>query len=256
VIAMISFLILILLMLIVNRVATIALIATGLPADVARFQARSALTGVGYTTAESESMVNHPARRRIIHLLMLIGNAGLVTIVVTLILTFATASGDAPAVIIRLAMVAGGLFLLLMAARSERVRNRVTPLIVRGLRRWTDLDVRDMVHLMQLTQDYAISEMFVESGGWVADRSLAQLDLPEEGVLVLAVQRADGRFEGAPRGETVVRSGDTVVLYGRSEILADLASRPADYRGDRAHLEAAEEYQALRQTEEEDDDAA
>jgi hypothetical protein len=246
-IALASFLILVLLMLIVNRAATIALIATGLPVDVARFQARSALTGVGYTTREAEGLVNHPARRRIIQLLMLIGNAGLVTIVVSLILTFASATDDSTAVLIRLGLVAGGMFLILMAARSKRVEARITPLIVKGLQRWTDLDVRDMVHLMQLTKDYAVSEVFVQEQDWLADRMLADLDLPHEGVLVLAIERAGGRFEGAPRGSSVVRAGDTLVLYGRSELLAELASRPADYRGDRAHIEATEELQAIRE---------
>lgn len=70
-----------------------ALIATGLPREVARFQARSALSGVGFTTTEAESIVGHPLRRRIVFWLMLVGNAGFVTIVVSLILTFANSAG-------------------------------------------------------------------------------------------------------------------------------------------------------------------
>ena len=42
--------------LIVSRVTTIVLAATGLSYDAARFQARSALSGVGFTTSESEMM--------------------------------------------------------------------------------------------------------------------------------------------------------------------------------------------------------
>jgi hypothetical protein len=52
--------------LIVNRVGSIALVSTGLSAEVTHFQARSALTGVGFSTAESELIVNHPVRRRIV----------------------------------------------------------------------------------------------------------------------------------------------------------------------------------------------
>jgi hypothetical protein len=250
-IALASFLVLVLVMLITNRVATLALVATGLSTDVARFQARSALSGVGYSTEESETVVNHPARRRIVGMLMLIGNAGLVTIVAALVSTFASAAGDATATLIRLLTAAGGLALILMAARSRRVQMWVTPIIVKGLRRWTDLDVRDMSHLMHLTSEYAVSEVFVDTDDWLADRTLAQLDLPVEGVLVLAIQRADGAFQGAPRGDSAVHPGDTLILYGRDEILTELASRPADYRGEQAHREAAEEYRAARS--EEDD---
>lgn len=55
------------------RVATIALVGTGMATDVASFQARSALMGVGYTTTEAEDVINHPVRRRIILWLMTFG---------------------------------------------------------------------------------------------------------------------------------------------------------------------------------------
>jgi hypothetical protein len=62
----------------ITRVATVILTATGLPRHVARFQARSALTGSGFTTSESERVVDHPLRRRVIATLMLLGNVGIV----------------------------------------------------------------------------------------------------------------------------------------------------------------------------------
>ena len=43
-----------------TRIATVALQLTGLSKANARFQARSAFTGVGYTTSEAEDTVNHP----------------------------------------------------------------------------------------------------------------------------------------------------------------------------------------------------
>jgi hypothetical protein len=64
--------------LIVVRIAAEALALTGVSRE-ARFQARSAWIGTGFTTAEAEQVVNHPVRRRIIGLLMLLRSAGLVT---------------------------------------------------------------------------------------------------------------------------------------------------------------------------------
>ncbi|WP_419175988.1 hypothetical protein [Desulfosediminicola sp.] len=43
----------------VTRIATVALTHTGLSRESARFQARSAFTGVGFTTNESEKVANH-----------------------------------------------------------------------------------------------------------------------------------------------------------------------------------------------------
>jgi hypothetical protein len=61
----------------ITRVASIALTHTGLSRESSKFQARSAFTGVGFTTTESEKVVNHPVRRRILLLLMILGNAGI-----------------------------------------------------------------------------------------------------------------------------------------------------------------------------------
>lgn len=72
-----SLIIIITLSILVNRVATIALMHTGLSKEVAKFQARSALTGVGFTTTESENIVQQPVRRRILFPLMLSATPGL-----------------------------------------------------------------------------------------------------------------------------------------------------------------------------------
>ncbi|MEZ6097718.1 MAG: hypothetical protein R3E01_01980 [Pirellulaceae bacterium] len=72
----------------ITRFGTAALALTGVSYELARLQAVSAFTGVGFTTSESERIVSHPARRRILIVLMILGNAGIVTAVSTLILSF------------------------------------------------------------------------------------------------------------------------------------------------------------------------
>ena len=59
---------------------------TGMSRDSARFQARAAYCGVGYASRESDGIIEHPVRRRIISSLMMLGNAGTATVVATLIL--------------------------------------------------------------------------------------------------------------------------------------------------------------------------
>ena len=87
-IPIISLLIVLFISILLTRIATVALTHTGLSRESAKFQARSAFTGVGFTTSESEKVVNHPTRRRILLLLMLVGNAGVVTAVSALIVSF------------------------------------------------------------------------------------------------------------------------------------------------------------------------
>ena len=64
-----------LLALLVTRVATVALRTTGFSHEAARCQVQSAFSGVGFTTVQSEDVVNHPARRRIVLGLMLLSIA-------------------------------------------------------------------------------------------------------------------------------------------------------------------------------------
>jgi len=92
--ALVSFLIVILFSLIVVKVGSVALETTGLSRDIAAFQAQSAFSGVGFTTRESESLMTHPLRRKILRFLMLMGSAGLTSAIATLILTFMNVKGE------------------------------------------------------------------------------------------------------------------------------------------------------------------
>ncbi|MBU0630609.1 MAG: hypothetical protein KKC80_06825 [Candidatus Margulisbacteria bacterium] len=51
--------------------------------DQARFQSLSCFSGTGFTTQESELVTGHPQRRKIASYLMILGNAGLVTLIAT-----------------------------------------------------------------------------------------------------------------------------------------------------------------------------
>jgi hypothetical protein len=239
-IAITTLLVVVTVTLIVNRVGTIALTATGISTEVAHLQARSALTGVGFTTSESELIVNHPVRRRIILSLMLVGNAGLVTIIATVVVGFA-GQGDTGDVLARLGMLAGGLLLILIAARSRAIDRLLSRLIKAALRRFTTLELRDYVQLLDLATNYAVAELGVEADSWLAEHQLADLELPAEGVLVLGIRRADGTFVGAPRGHTAVHEHDTLVVYGFADVLEDLDTRKVGLEGDRAHREIASE---------------
>ena len=247
-IAIATLLVVVTVTLIVNRVGAIALTATGLSAEVAHFQARSALTGVGFTTTESELVINHPVRRRILLSLMLVGNAGLVTIIATLVVGLAD-QGDTSGVLTRIGTLVGGLVVILLGARSKTIDRALSRIISGALRRFTKLEVRDYVQLLDLASNYAVAELGVEADSWFAEHRLADLHLPDEGVLILGVRRSDGTFLGAPRGNTRIHEHDTLVIYGFADIIEDLGTRKVGMDGDRAHREHVSEI-AERQAEE------
>lgn len=241
-----SLLVVVLLSLLITRIAMVALVATGLSRSAARFQARSAFTGTGFTTSEAEAVVNHPVRRRIVMLLMLLGNAGLAAVVASLMVGF-TRSGGLHAMW-RVVELVGGMAVLLALSRSRRVDAKLTVLIGRALRRYTDLDARDYESLLNVGGDYTVLELAVQDGDWLAGRTLGELALRDEGVVVLGIERKGGEYRGAPSGPTRIKPGDTLILYGRGEAVCSLDTRAAGAEGDAAHERAvAEQERILRE---------
>jgi hypothetical protein len=238
--ALISLLVVLSLSLLFTRVATVALTLTGLSRQSARFQARSALSGVGFATHESEKVVNHPVRRRIIMLLMLLGHAGVVTAVASLILTFVNAQG-AGSITIRVVALAAGLAALWGIATSQWVDRHLSNLVTHLLKRYTRLEVRDYAALLHLAGEYRISELKVEQGSWLASGALEQLRLQDEGVMVLGITRHSGEFVGAPHGKMHLAPGDVALLYGRARSFEDLSRRPAGQAGQADHRMAVAE---------------
>lgn len=234
----------------VTKVATIALMHTGLSRQSAKFQARSAFTGVGYATQESESIVNHPLRRRIIMLLMLLGNAGIVSVVATLLLTMLDSSetNNIP-LSARLGILIGGVILLSFIFNSKVVNRWLSRIINFALQRYTTLNVKDYSGLLHLAGEYEISEIYVEKEDWLADKKLEELELPKEGLFILGINRKSGAYIGIPVHDTIIHPGDTLIIYGRASAIIRLSERKKGSRGNFERRLSEEENKKIRQEE-------
>lgn len=241
--------------LIITRLATAALVLTGLSEEAARFQARSAFTGTGFTTREAEQVVNHPVRRRIVMVLMILRSAGLLTIVISLILSFAQPAGQAER-LYRLLWLIGGVMVLWAMAQSHWIDRGMQWIIARALQRWTDLDVRDYAGLLRLSGDYSVMKVQLEEGDWLEGRKVRDCLLADEGVTILGIYRDDGSYVGVPNGETELYAGDALVVYGRSDVLRELDRRRQGRSGDRAHAEAVNEQQGRMRAQEAREEAS
>lgn len=251
-VAIISLFIVLTLSILITRIATVALTLTGLSREAARFQARSAFTGVGFTTSEAESIVTHPVRRRIVLLLMLLGSAGIVSAMASLILSFGAVQSSS-SFVVRILLLLLGIGMLWIVASSKWVDKYASRLISWALNHYTNLTVMDYASLLRLTGEYQVTEMKVEPDDWMANRTLGELKFRDEGVLVLGIKRADGTYRGAPKGPTKIFPEDTLILYGRTPLLETLGQRERGDRGDREHDQAvAEQKEVSRKQEAED----
>jgi hypothetical protein len=232
----------------ITRLATAALTLTGLSQELARLQAISAFTGVGFTTQESERIVGHPVRRRILILLMILGNAGIVTAISSLILSLFEVRETGDWFFLGV-WLAGGLAVLWVVATSAWVERQMSKAMRWALARWTRLETHDYASLLHLTGDYSIRECRVDPEDWLADRRLSQLQLHQEGVTVLGIHRASGDYVGVPRGETKVLAHDRLILYGPEQTMDELDVRRRGRSGDEAHQRAVGQTHARRSAE-------
>lgn len=244
--AIVLLLVAVLIGLLITRFATMALVATGMSREYARFQARSAFTGVGFTTSEAERVVNHPVRRRVILVLMLLGNAGIATVIATLLLGFSRS--DTSEVASRGLVLAVGLAVIWLLSSSRWVDRHLRRLLTRLLDGDDELHLRDYAGLLQVGADYDVGELHVRDGDWIAGRSLAETGLRDEGIIVLGIDR-DGTYTGAPDGTTVIEPGDTVIAYGRTEALADLDRRGRGLGGELSHTDQVARHETRRRDE-------
>lgn len=250
---LVALLVIVVLSMLVVRVGAIALEKTGLSRDTAAFQAQSAFMGVGFTTVESEHVVNHAVRRRIISLLMLLGFVAVTSTLGTLVVTFAAEPGgmSRPRKLLFVLLGAVALYLLNRFRAVERLLDRA---ITRALERSGGLHVIDYRGLMNLDKGYTIATLLVDEGSWLEGRTLRELALAEEGLLVLNITRATGLVIATPASRTRLHRDDQLLLYGLEEDITRLIGRRADEPGARAHAEAVER-QRLRIAEERVEDA-
>jgi hypothetical protein len=237
--------------LIVVRVATVALSMTGLPIEVSRFQARSAWTGTGFTTVEAEQVVGHPVRRRILSWLMLARGAGLVTAASTLFLSF-TDVGDQSTRegLFRLGVLLAALIVLWYVSRSGYVDRLMRRWIEKALEATTELGAKNYATVLHLDGGYRISEIEVDADGWLAGRTLRDLKLASEGVVVLGVTRESGRYVGAPAGDVKIRAGDRLTVYAEEGRVRELSDRRSGWSGAAEHIRSEREERERREKQE------
>jgi len=227
-IALFTLLIIICLSIIVVRIGGVALELTGLSSEIASFQAQSAFSGVGFTTKESEAIVTHPLRRRIIRVLILLGGAGVTTSIATLVLTFTGQTGES--VLMRGQLLLLGLLCIFLFSRSKHIYRMMKLAIVKALKKWTTLRVYDYEQLFGLNEGYAIAKITIKKDSPFKEKSIKELSPHLEDVLILAIYRRVGKkmqFVGAPHGNVIVNAGDEIICYAKEDAVNKIFSQPA-----------------------------
>ena len=201
------------------RGASIALMLTGLEKKKARFQALSAFTGTGYTTKESESIVNHPRRRQIIRYLMIMGNAGIVTVIVTATSSMTTSQGyQLP---INALVLIVGVFLIYKIATYRKFTRKWESFIEKKLIKSPAFEETSTEDLLHFLEGYGLIKKIVGDKSSLIGTSLAEGHLRGKGVMVLGIERGKS-WMPIPGANEIIHEGDHIVVYGPLNTLRDL----------------------------------
>jgi hypothetical protein len=246
---LLTLLFIVLVSMVIVRVGAVALSKTGLSMDISRFQAQSAYMGVGFTTKESEMVMDNALRRRIVRSLMLLGSAGVATTIVTLVITFTPYEAKEPTYLQQLAYTVVGLTLIFLLWRLKPVDRMISRCVHYLLSKSTALVIHDYEELLKTQKGYAVAQVQVEDDGWLSGLSLGEANLTAEGLVILNITRSAGTILGTPTSRTRFQVGDRLLCYGRDKDLAGLSLRPRGAGGDLTHAQAVHR-QHIRQEEE------
>ena len=223
------------------RIGATALMMTGLSWDTASFQSYSAFFGVGFTTKEAEMVVNHPVRRRIIRDLILTGNLGLTSGLVTLVATVLQKE-DWLNAFTAIGVIIGTIVALLLLFKIGVLQRVLDHVIQRALERAGIVRAMDYELLLRIQSGFCVSEVEILPDSCLCGKMLKVTRPAEWGVLIMAISR-DGKVkDGIPGPKTIVEPGDVVTAYGHEADLKKLLCRdlppdievPAAFQKDKA----------------------
>jgi hypothetical protein len=201
------------------RAGAIALMMTGLDENRAKFQSLSAFSGTGFTTREAERVVNNPKRRRIIVWLMVLGNIGIVTVIVTATTSLATSKGYHIPVNILVLLV--GIYLIYRIASHRGFIRKWETFIEEKLIKSRTFEEDMTEDLLHLIEGNGLVRAIVKANSPFVGKTFADCKLTQKGLLVLGVERGKNWLP-IPKANEKIKQGDRLVIYGPLDVLKTL----------------------------------
>jgi len=197
----------------VVKIATVALKMTGLDEKKAYFQALSAFTGTGFTTKDSELVLENEIRRKIIVFLMVLGNAGLITVITTLVITFGSRGNIGP-VLGNVGIVLVLIFILFKLLTHRGVKKFLNDKIESRLEKRPPFQKRPVEEILRIAKNYGIAEVSIKESCQDLGKTLSESSFRENDILILAIERENAVIP-TPKASDKILLDDTLICYGR-----------------------------------------
>jgi len=205
------------------RGAAIALMMTGLEKKKARFQALSAFSGTGFTTKEAELVINHPVRRKIMTWLMIMGNAGVATVIVTATSSLATSRGYQLPINVMVLIL--GIFLIYKIMTGRKIIKKWENFIERKLVKSPVFEEASTEDLLHFLEGYGVVKKIISEDSLLVGTSISESGLSEKGTLVLGIERGKNWIP-IPKAREIIERDDRLIVYGPHDVLKELSKVP------------------------------
>jgi len=201
------------------RGGAIALMITGLDKKRAVFQALSAFTGTGFTTREAEEVMNHPVRRKVISLLMILGNAGIVTVIISATSSLISSKGYALPINVFILIV--GVFVIYKVGTYKGFIKKWESFIEDKLAKSPLFEEETVEDLLHFIEGYGLVRAHIKKGSPLAGSPLSKCKICREDFLILGIERGR-KWIPIPKPQEEIKEGDRIIVYGNLQTLKNL----------------------------------
>lgn len=188
---------------------------TGLPAEKARFQVISLLTGCGFTTRESELLLTSKSRRRLARITMLFGYVFNITIVSMLINVFVSINLENPTNLFSILIPIIAAVIIIIFMRVPKIRAWGDRFIERLAGRVTRTKNVNTLFLMDYIGEDSIAQVTLyEVPEPFREKSLAKTGLRAEYNIMVMLIEKPGKKPVPASAKTVMEAGDKLTVFG------------------------------------------
>lgn len=193
---------------VIMEIAATALKLTGININIARFQALSALTGTGFTSRETESIMNHKQRRIIIMVLMVVGPIGFLTILGSILLSIRE-----KVFLYELLGILVVFLAILRIFKSKFIGALFHRIVEHQIKKRPGFRRVMLEEVLSLENDLGVCEVLIGENSNVIGKKLSETNFKDEGFMVLAIERKSGILK-VPTGPDIIQKGDRLVVFG------------------------------------------
>lgn len=183
---------------------------TGMSIEKARFQVISLLTSTGFTTKESELITQHPTRRKLASLFMVISYISTLTFI-SLLVNVLTNSIINTKTMVHLVILILIIIFFLKSSLLDVIEN-IIEYIVKKTKLWNIFNAK-YINFITKHKGYGICEVYISQNSDLIGVSIKECKLTKIEIKILSIDQGD-EFISFPIPDYQFKGNDKLTVYG------------------------------------------